>query len=721
MISKRLTTFLVTLTTLIMAVDAQDAETFLKNFTAGAYHAKTPAAMHHMNDGQHYTTLSPDGKSIVAYEYTDGKASDTIFCTDRMPKCTLKHISGYEFSQDEKRLLIHTECKMIYRRSFTTEYYVVDLENNHFEPLSEKGPQQMAQFSPNGHMIAFARDNNLFIKKLDFGTELQITKDGEKNHIINGTPDWVYEEEFAKTRYFEWSTDNKLLAFLRFDESAVQEFSFQQMNDTYPTLYTYKYPKAGTANSTVSLHVYDIANRTTKDMQIGTGDFYLPLLRWTNDANTMVVAKLNRSQTELKLIAVNARSTTKTTLFIEADKKAYSNYELLNCLHFYSDNSFVCMSNRDGWCHLYLFRPNGQLQRQLTKGAWDVTDFYGYDEKTQTTYFQAAKETPTERHIYKANAKGKITNLDNRSGMHSASFSKNFKYAMSMFNNCTTPNIYAIINNNGKPLRIVEDNQALADTVAALHLPQKEFFTFTTPQGTQLNGWIVKPAHMQNDTRYPLVMVQYSGPNSQEVLNRWAPDWEYYLAQEGYIVACVDPRGTGARGRAFSIDTYKILGQHETEDQVSAAKYLSSQSYIDPERIAIWGWSYGGFMAINCMINGNGVFKTGIAVAPVTSWLLYNTAYTERFMNRPQENSQGYQASNLIEQASQLQGNLLIVHGTADDNVHLQNTLLMADALTKAGKPFEMHLYTNKNHSILGADTRLHLYRRFNDFLKKNV
>lgn len=702
-------------------ISAQSSD-YLQAFTQGDYKPQKPAEVYHMNDGERYTTLSSDGKCIIAYDYSSGKATDTILNLEKIPDCELTAIAGYEFSQNEQKILIHTEITKIYRRSFTTTYYIYNVRRNRIEPLTTtKNDQQIAQFSPDGRIVAFARNQNLFLKKLDFNSEIAITEDGEFNKIINGTPDWVYEEEFGGTRYFEWSPDSKLLAYVRFDETEVKEFSFQQFNDDYPTLYSYKYPRAGHTNSTATLHVYDVQNRTTKQMQLGDDtDNYLSQIRWSNDENGLTVVQLNRNQTTLHLLQVNPRSGVATRLLSETSK-TYVDYENLKTLTFNKNNSFICMSERDGYRHLYLFNANGTLARQLTHGDWDVTAFYGYDECTKTAYFQAAKESPLERHIYKTDSKGKITCLDVRAGTHQASFAKNFKVAIAQFNNTTTPNYYSVITNTGKILRIIEDNKLLADKVAALNLPNKEFFQFNTSDSITLNGWIVKPQHMEVDKEYPLVMVQYSGPNSQEVLNKWNLDWEYYLAQEGYVVACVDGRGTGARGRDFRNCTYWHLGVLETKDQVEAANYLATQDFIDANRIAIWGWSYGGFMTLNCLTYGNGTFKAGIAVAPVTDWNLYNTAYTERFMSRPQENYQGYEQVNLLDKADQLQGNLLIVHGTADDNVHTQQTLLYIEKLVEAGKQFEMQLYTNKNHSILGAKTRLHLYTRFNEFLKKNL
>ncbi len=697
-------------------------QAYLEAFTRGDYKPKHPAEVYHMNDGQRYASLSDDGKRIVAYDYASGKAVATLFDIDKIADCPIAKIEGYAFSADEERLLVHTDSHKIYRRSATASYYVYYLKRNKIEPLSdEKNEIQMAQFSPNGRIVAFARDNNLFLKKLDFGTELAITTDGEKGQIINGTPDWVYEEEFCQTRYFEWSADSKLLAYVRFDESEVGEYTFQNFADGYPTSISYKYPRAGGKNSSVQLLVYDVQNRTTKQMHFdGDADIYIPIIRWTNDANTLAAVRLNRSQTQLDLLAFNARSGVARRILSESGA-VFVDYANLNNLHFNADNSFVAMSERDGWRHLYLFDANGSLLRQITSGKWDVTDFYGYDEQTKTAYFQAAKESPINREVYRADAKGNLSRIGTGDGICSAEFSAQFAYAIYQFNNTETPNCYTILNSKGKTLRTLEENAALKTLTAELNLPHKEFFTFQTSEGIALNGWIVKPKNVEIGAKLPLVMMQYSGPNSQEVLNRFRLDWEYYLPQMGFVVACVDGRGTGARGRDFRTCTYKKLGELETKDQVEAAQYLGTLDFVDSERIAIWGWSYGGFVTLSALTNGGGVFKAGIAIAPVVDWRYYDTAYGERFMNRPQENDRGYAQTSLLDKADRLQGELLLVHGTADDNVHTQQSWLYIEKLVEAGKQFEMQFYPNKNHSILGAEARLHLYTRCTRFLQQHL
>lgn len=705
----------------VYATAQKSTEEYLRAFTSGALRAEMMDEFHAMADGEDYTMLSADGQRVVMYSFKSGAEVKTVLDINATKGTKIKKITGYEFNTQENKLLVSTETTPIYRRTRITHYYIYNIERNEMEPLSEnEGAQQMAHFSPNGRMVAFARDNNLFIKKLDYGTEIAITKDGKRNEIINGTPDWVYEEEFGLTCCFEWSTDSKLLTWVKFDESEVKEFSFDKYAYPYDKSYTYKYPKAGDINSSVSVWTYDVENRTTKKMDCGEGnEIYFPVMKWTNDPNVIALVKMNRNQTELELLSLNARSGVATTLVREKEKE-FIDYENYNCLTFLEDNSFVALSERDGWRHIYHYDQNGGMLSQITKGEWEVTNLYYYDVKSKTGYFQSTKEKSTEKHVYSVNAKGKIQCLDNRSGIHSAVVAGN--YIVDNYCNVTTPNQFTLYDTKGKKIRTIIDNSKIKSEFESYNLPEKEFFTLTTAEGIELNAWIVKPKNMEAGKEYPLVMVQYSGPGSQEVQNRYKPDWEYYLAMEGYVVACVDPRGTGARGRAFRNESYKHLGEIETHDQIEAAKVLGQKDFIDESRICIWGWSYGGFMALNCLIQGGeSVFKTGIAIAPVTDWRLYDSTYTERFMQTPQSNDIGYEASEIISKASQLKGKLLLCHGTADDNVHIQHSMLFVENLVKAGIQFEMQVYPNKNHSILGADTRYHLYTRFNTFLKNNL
>lgn len=706
----------------IFAVRGQSSsDEYLQAFTSGTLKARQMDEFHAMADGENYTMLSDDGKRIEMYSFKTGEKVKCVMDLENTKGVRVDKICGYEFDTKEEKILFHSAATPIYRRTFTTQYYVYRIGRNEVEPLSEgEGAQQMAHFSPSGRMVAFARDNNLYIKKLDYGTEIAITKDGKRNQIINGTPDWVYEEEFGLTCCFVWSRDSKLLTWVKFDESEVQEFAFDKYEYPYDKSYSYKYPKAGDPNSSVSVWTYDVENRTTKKMDCGEeNDIYFPIMKWTNEDDILAIVKLNRNQTDLELLEVNARSGVAKTLVHETEKESidYDNY---NSLTFAEDNSFVALSERDGWKHIYLYDRNGAIVRQLTKGEWEVMNLYRYDAKNGICYFQANREKSTEKHVYSVDKKGKIQCIDNSAGVHSAIVTE--KYIVENYSNAVTPNVFTLYDTKGKRIRTILDNKEIREAIEGYKLPEKEFFTLTTAEGIALNAWIVKPKTMEKGKRYPLVMVQYSGPGSQEVQNRYRPDWESYLAMEGYVVACVDPRGTGAKGRQFRNESYGRLGMIETHDQIEAAKVLGQMDFIDSERICIWGWSYGGFMALRCMIEGGeSIFKAGIAIAPVTDWRLYDSSYTERFMQMPQTNDMGYAGSEIISKAGQLKGRLLLCHGTADDNVHIQHSMLFVENLVKAGVDFEMQIYPNKNHSILGAETRLHLYRRFNKFLKDNL
>ncbi|HLP04865.1 MAG TPA: S9 family peptidase [Paludibacter sp.] len=703
----------------------------LYDITDGKFRVQTPQLPRSMQDGEYYTVLL-NGKAVVKYNYKTGVFADTVFSISRLKDAPIKSIAGYEFSPNEKKLLVYTNVKYRYRRTFTADYYVYEMKRNELLPLSENGPQEAPLFSPDSRYIAFARENNLYLKKLDFNTEIPITKDGQKNSIINGTPDWLYEEEFESTRYFEWSPDSKMLAFVRFDESSVPEFSFQTFNkkqvaddeiSLYPVIEKFKYPKAGENNSKVSVCVYDEFYKSIKTMQLPNPDqdFYIPLIRWTSSVDQLAIFRLNRNQNKYDLYFANPRSTLSKLILSEEDKY-YMDFENFKHTYFISDNlHFIGVSERDGYRHAYLYNSNGTIAKQLTKGKWDITDIYGYDENKKILYYQSAESSPLRRDVYSVDSKSTKTRLTDGKGTHSATFNSTFTCFADSYSSAETPGTNTLRSSTGLFVREINNNNAIASQFKALNLPQKEFFSFTTTENVTLNGWIVKPSNPEPGKKYPLLLVQYSGPDHQEVLDKWKIDWEYYLATQNYVVACVDGRGTGARGSEFRKCTYRQLGTLETRDQVETANYLGQQPYIDKDRIGIWGWSYGGYMALMSMSTGEKVFKAGIAVAPVADWHLYNTAYTERFMRRPQENFKGYDESSPLLRAANLNGRLLLIHGSADDNVHLQNTMLYSGKLVEANKQFEMQIYTDKNHSILGKQTRRHLYTRMSEFLFKNL
>jgi dipeptidyl-peptidase-4 len=543
----------------------------------------------------------------------------------------------------------------------------------------------------------------------------------------------VYEEEFGQVRYFAWSPDSKMLAYVKFDESNVKEFTMpmyltpkpetDEELTLYPNSLKFKYPKAGENNSIVSVCVYDDYYRSTKTIKLDDSkhtDFYIPRIKWTNSEEQLAIFRLNRNQNKLEMFFSNPKSTLSKLILTEEDKY-YVDYGNIDKLQFIDEkNAFIIVSERDGYRHVYQYGANGSLAKQLTKGNWDVTDVYGYDAKNGILYYQSAEASPLRRDIYSVNKKDKKTRLTNGVGTHTAYFNKTLSCFIDNFSQLEMPNKLSLCDVNGKQLRVIEENAPLLQKFNELQLPKKEFFSFTTPENIELNGWIVKPKHLEANKKYPLLLVQYSGPDSQEARDRWNIGWEYYLAENGYTVACVDGRGTAARGSEFRKCTYRQLGILETKDQIAAAGYFARQSYIDESRMGIWGWSFGGFMTLMAL-SSDSVFKAGIAVAPVTDWRFYNTAYTERFMRRPQENFKGYENSSPLLNVENLNGNLLIVHGTADDNVHVQNTMMYIQRLVEADKQFEMQLYTDKNHSILGTQARRHLYRRMSDFLFKNL
>jgi len=567
------------------------------------------------------------------------------------------------------------------------------------------------------------------MKKVDFKTDIQITKDGAKGKISNGIPDWLYEEEFETTCHYAWSPDSKLLAYVKFDESKVKDFSFQnflQENKVdyllYPNLTTFKYPKAGEQNTEAKLYIYDDFNKRTQHIKLQADkDSYIPRFKWRSFDNQLAVFQLNRNQNQLNMYMVNPLSTLSKMIYRE-ESKTYIDYKNTDDVFFSEKNgSFYLLSSRDGYRHIYQYNKDGSLLRQITKGNWDITDFYGVNENTGIVYYQSAELSPMERQVYAIDAKGKKTNLTDAKGTNRAYFSTTFSYFIHQNGNLTTPDNYVVRNSAAKLIRTLASNKDLQDKFQNLQLSQKEFFSFNTSDGTRLNGWMIKPKQLNNTKKHPVLMIQYSGPNSQLVLDKWDIGWEYFLSTQGYVVVCVDGRGTGARGKNFADTGYLRLGVREAQDQIEAAQYLASLSFVDKDRIGIWGWSYGGTVTLMAMSSGKKVFKAGVSIAPVTDWRFYNTAYTERFMRTPEQNFKGYEESSALLKAEKLSGRLLLIHSTADDNVHYANTMVYVDRLVQADKQFEMQIYTDKNHSILGKQTRRHLYQRIFNFLEKEL
>lgn len=708
---------------------AMSQQLTIEDINAGQYYARSIRGVTPMNDGEHYTQLSPDNKRIVKYSYKTGKEVGVIFDVETARECDLEKIQGYIFSPDEKRILIETEREPIYRRSYSSVYHLYSVENNKLSELTE-GKIRIPVFSPDGNLIAFVRDNNIFLIKLLYGgSESQITKDGEINKVINGAPDWVYEEEFGYNSALTFSPDNKMIAYVRWDESNVKSFEFPMYKGDcpaymqyaeYPGKYTYKYPVAGEDNSKVSVKTFDIFSKVTRTMQLPIeDDAYIPRIRFTNNPEQLAIMTINRHQNRFDMYYANPRSGV-CKLILRDESNWYIKESIYDNIKFY-DKYFSLLSEKDGFAHLYWYTINGTLVKQVTQGEFEVKSFLGWDEKSNTFYYVSNEGSPLRTAVWKTDGKGRKTCLSQKEGTNNAMFSTGMKYFINFFNNTETPTEVTINDNNGKTIATLMDNADLKAKVAGMKIPEKEFFTFTTPEGYELNGWMMKPVDFDPSKKYPVLMFQYSGPGSQQVLDTWSVSWETYMATQGYIAVCVDGRGTGGRGAAFEKCTYLSIGVKEADDQVSAAKYLGTLPYIDKDRIAIWGWSYGGYMTLMSMSQGSNVFKAGIAVAAPTDWRFYDTVYTERFMRTPQENKEGYDKASAINRIDKLHGKLLMVHGTADDNVHYRNMAEYCEELVQHDKYCDMQIYTNRNHNIMGGNTRNHLYKKLTNYIKENL
>ncbi len=700
----------------------------LKDITAGKFRSKSMTEVRPMADGETYAQISDDGKRIVTYSFWTGQQTGVLFDATAVQGADIDMVEGYIMSPDNSRILIQTATKAIYRRSFTATYYIYNIHTNQLEPLSDGGPQQTPVFSPDANLIAFVRGNNIFLVDLLHGkAECQVTMDGKFNEVINGIPDWVYEEEFSTNSSMVFSADSRQIAWIRYDESAVKQYSMQLFKGQkpehsefaeYPGDYTYKYPVSGQVNSKVSVHSYDIQSHQTKtiDVPLDT-DGYIPRIKATSDPSKIAVFTMNRHQDQLRIYMANPL-TAVCQLAIEDRVEKYIKEETLEDVQL-TDKHILLPSERDGYNHLYLYNLNGQLLRQIVTDKYVVKSVYGYDEKSGDTYFAANPNGATDQQVMVARKNGKTEVLSRQAGVNHAIFSKNFKYFINIWSDLDHPAQYTLCQNNGKVLQTMIDNHELVETLSAYDLGKKELFSFTTTEGVLLNGWMVKPADFDPAKKYPVIMYQYGGPGNQQVLNQWGIGMsgngailEQFLCQQGYICVCVDNRGTGGRGAEFEKCTYLRLGELEARDQVETALWLGSQTYVDKERIGIWGWSYGGWNTLMSMSEGRPVFRAGVAIAPPTCWRYYDSIYTERYMRTPQENPQGYDEVNPIARASQLHGALLVCHGLADDNVHYQNTAEYVEALVQADKDFRQLVYTNRNHSIFGGNTRNHLFRQ---------
>lgn len=727
-----------TITALLMFVATMSAggKLTLPDITSGKFAAKTVNGINPIEGTDTYARISQDGERVVCCSFKTGKELSVLFDVKNTMGCKIDGFDDYVLSPDGKRMLIQTKTERIYRRSFKADFYIYNIESRRLDRLSDGDKQQIPTWSPDGQQVAFVRGGNIFLVKLLYdNAEIQVTKDGKFNEVINGLPDWVNEEEFGFNSALTFNADGTMICWIRYDESKVKTYSLEMYKGmkpakeeyaAYPGFYSYKYPKAGEDNSTVSAWSYDIKSHKINRLQVPLdADGYMPRIKPTNDPMRIVVYTMNRHQDDLCLYAVNPRSTV-AQLIIKEHVDKYVREEAMEGVKFVGDK-ILLPSDRSGYTKLYIYNMNGQLQRTIGDGNYDITSVYGYDPKTGDVYYQAAALGATDRQVYVTHKNGKTVRLTDREGWNTAFFSGDFQYFVNTWSDYNTPYVFTTRTREGKLINTIEDNKAVKQLVSDYGFCKREPFSFTTSEGVMLNGWMVKPKDFDANKKYPVIMHQYSGPGSQQVTNSWSAGsmgqggaFDSYLAQEGFIVVSVDGRGTGGRGSEFEKCTYLNLGNLESKDQVETALYVGSLPYVDKDRIGIWGWSYGGFNTLMSMSEGRGVFRAGVAIAPPTNWKYYDSVYTERYMRTPKENPDGY-ATNPIERAPKLHGALLICHGTADDNVHPQNTYEYSEALVQADKDFRELFYTNRNHSIFGGNTRNHLLRQVAQFFKTEL
>jgi len=711
-----------------LSIAQKEAITLDDIYKEGTFRTNRLQSLRAMNNGEEYAVMNTDRRNNVTtvdiYDYETGAKTRTAVSTEDLSE--IDNFVSYAFTEDETKILLATSLTPRFRRSTFGEWYVFDTLSRKLTKISDDLIQEPT-LSPDGKRVAYGFENNIYIKNLETNTVNQVTTDGKKNEIINGITDWVYEEEFAFVRAFDWSADGKYVAYIRFDETEVPEFSMDVYGvDLYQYQDVFKYPKAGEKNAKVTLHVYEVASenlkaKRTHDVDLGEA-YYIPRLQWTKDKNILSVQTLNRHQDVLKLQMYNAQTRSTTVALTDTDA-AY--VDVTDNLTFLDDNSFIWTSEKDGYNHIYHHNANGSLKNQVTSGLWEVTNYYGYDAKSDRVFYQSVENGSINRGVYSIKLNGKSKKgLATEAGTNSASFSADYSYFIKTYSSVDTAPQYTLHNaKTGNEIKVIKENSQLKATYESFKVSPKEFMELDV-NGVKLNAWMIKPVDFDPAKKYPLFMSQYSGPGSQNVRNRWNGTNDYWyqmLAQEGIIIVEVDPRGTGFKGRDFKKITQKELGKYEVQDQIEAAKQLGAMPYIDADRIGIWGWSYGGFMASNCLFQGADTFDMAVAVAPVTSWRFYDTIYTERYMQTPQENPSGYDENSPISHVEKLKGDFLLVHGSADDNVHVQNTMRLIEALVQADKDFDWLIYPDKNHGIYGGNTRYHLFTKITDFIKEKL
>ena len=697
-------------------------------FKSRQFSGKSVRGIASMKDGEHYCQLNKRG--IIESSYKTGEETVVIVDASQLflADSTLIRINSYRFNEDETQVLIATNTESIYRHSSKSDFYIFDIASKSMKALSENGKQSLASFSPDGTKVAFVRENNLYLVDLANQEEKQITFDGKPESIINGTTDWVYEEEFSFTKAYFWSPSGKYLAYYKFDESKVREYQLTYYGDLYPKYEKYKYPKAGEDNSIVSIHAYSIANGKTKIMDIGEEtNIYIPRIQWTKTDNALSISRLNRLQNNFELLIANPSTGNTEVIYTESNKYYI---DITDDLHFIAtkkeaNQGFILTNESEGFKQIYYYDIQGNLLKKLTNGSWDVNTVLGFDNKSKTVYFSAAKNSPLNREVYRVDLKGNIHGIETTEGWNSVNFSSNFKYYISTWSDANHVPVYSLKNSKGKLIKLLQGNEELIQTAKEFNFLKKEFFSITTSENIELNAYRILPPNFDQNKKYPVLFYVYGGPGSQTVQNRWAGGrgaWYQMLAQNDIIIVSVDNRGTGFRGEEFKKMTYLQLGKYEIADQIEAAKYIASLPYVDENKISMFGWSYGGYMSSLAMTKGADVFSTGIAVAPVTNWRYYDNIYTERYMRTPQENAQGYDDNSPINHVEKLKGNFLLVHGSTDDNVHSQNTFDLVTALVAANKQFDLMIYPNSNHGIYtGKNTSLNLYTKMTNFLYKNL
>jgi dipeptidyl-peptidase 4 len=690
--------------------------------------SKSAQGFNVMKDGLNYVVIEPgNGKSVSLYKYelkSQTKTGLLVNGDDVQFEGRTLDLKTYKFSPNEDKLLLSENTEYVYRRSPSANYFVYDIATKKITQLSKNGKQLFPRFSPDGKKMAFIRENNIYVKDLVSEEEISVSTDGQLNKIKNGWADWVYEEEFSKADYFTWNTNSQYLAYVRFDENKVKEFTMDYYKgDLYPEKYTFKYPKAGEDNSKVSVHIFDMSKRTTVIADIGTEtDIYIPRIEFTNDANTLCIQRLNRLQNKLEFLFTNVSSGQGKVIYTD-ESKTYVGVS--DDLKFVGNTGFIVSSERDEFNHLYYFDLNGKLVNQITQGPWDVAEFKGFDEAKKILFYVSGENGAINRDVYSIRLDGKgKKRMSTRSGQSNFEFTNGFKYYVSKFSDANTPPIQELYSIDGKLIKVLENNAELVTKMKNFNLSTKQFFKFKHPEGFELNGWMMKPVDFDSTKKYPVYMYAYGGPGSNLVNNTWGGFdyfWHNLLNQEGYIVVCVDNRGTMGRGRQFKHSTYLQLGKLETIDQIEVAKYMGSLPYVDKSRIGFQGWSYGGYMASLMISKGADVIKAAIAVAPVTNWKYYDNIYTERFLRQPKDNKSGYEDNSPVNFVKNIKGNFLLIHGSADDNVHAQNSMELAAALVKNNIPFDFMIYPNKNHGISGGYTRLHIYTKMLKFVKENL